>query len=59
VVVGDDPVSGQWRQPRARSRIPIATASSEEVAGEGLHGDRQAKEALTFIERRTAELEKG
>jgi hypothetical protein len=26
-----------------RSRIPIATASSEtEVAGEGLHGDRQA-----------------
>jgi hypothetical protein len=29
------------------------------VAGEGLHGDRQAKEVLTFIERRTAELEKG
>ena len=29
------------------------------MAGEGLHGDRQAKEVLTFIERRTAELEKG
>jgi hypothetical protein len=45
-----------------RSRIPIATASSEtEVAGEGLHGDRQAmvEAVLTFIERRTAELEKG
>jgi hypothetical protein len=38
-----------------RSRIPIATASSEtEVAGEGLHGDRQAmvEEVLIFIERR-------
>ena len=38
-----------------RSRIPIATASSEtEVAGEGLHGDRQAmvEEVLIFIDRR-------
>jgi len=38
-----------------RSRIPIAAASSEtEVAGEGLHGDRQAmvEEVLIFIERR-------
>jgi hypothetical protein len=45
-----------------RSRIPIATASSEtEVAGEGLHGDRQAmvEEVLTFIERRTAETGRG
>jgi hypothetical protein len=45
-----------------RSRIPIATASSEtEVAGEGLHGDRQAhgRRSAHLHERRTAELEKG
>ena len=54
-----------------RSRIPIATASSEtEVAGDASMGQQGAsgvpatdklwsKKVLTFIERRTAELEKG